>query len=836
MPKTRPPIVKRSLASWIFEGNLSWQALLLAIIGIFIATRVLPLEMQKRIVNEAIGRREVDLLFAYCATYLAAVVLSNACKYGIQVIETLIAQRTLARMRRALLEHVLRLPVGFFRENQPGSVVNAVVNELTVPSNFVGSALSTPVANLLTLIAFAGYLLWLNPLLGLVSLAIYPAAMAVLPFLQRGANRANQKRVDLARTFSGRIAESFHGIHEIHGHAAFRIEQRRFEELIERLRKVRIVWSLFRYGVKSANNFFTSLGPFIVFLLGGWLAIRGELEIGALVAFLSAQEKLYDPWKELIEFYQVYQDGKVTYRRTMEFFDVDGPVQTDPPDRPPLRLEGSLEVRRLDFVTEAGIRLLQDIQLSLRPGEHLAVVGFSGSGKSTLASCIAQLHAVEEGRIFLGGHDLTRLSKQDIAANLGLVSQHPFLFEGTLRDNLLYACEALAPPPGAAVAPQPSLDDIIAVLHQTGLFADVLQFGLNAPFDPARHEAIAPGLIRVRRKFQEKFGPRFSEVVEFYDAAAYLEYSSIAENLLFGTARRPEFAPDRLAANDWLLDFLAREALLHRLVNVGIRLARQTVDILGNLPPERVFFAQSPMSAEELPLFRRTLEQLRRRSPEQLSRQETLRLLELALRFTPGTHKMLELGDDLRARLLAARARLRREIEGDLPGAVAFYDPEAVVPSQPILKNILFGNTLAARPRIQEQILQTVIQLLIEKDLLEAIVGIGMETDVGTQGDKLSGGQRQKLAIARVLLKSPRVLILDEATSALDNRSQARIQNLLETRWKGRCTVVAVVHRLDIIGHYDRIAVMKAGKIVEIGSFAELMARKGALYELVGKR
>ncbi len=827
--KPRPPIVKRSLASWIFEGNLPWQALLLAVIGVFVFTRVLPLEMQKRIVNEAIGRREVDLLFAYGTTYLAAVLLSSACKYGIQVIETLIAQRTLARMRRALLEYVLRLPVGFFRENQPGSVVNAVVNELAVPSHFVGAALSTPVANLFTLLAFAGYLLWLNPLLALVSLAIYPVAMAVLPLLQRGANRANQKRVDLSRTFSGRIAESFNGIHEIHGHAAFGLEQRRFEELIERLRKVRIVWSLFRYGVKSANNFFTSLGPFIVFLLGGWLAIRGELELGALVAFLSAQEKLYDPWKELIEFYQVYQEGKVTYRRTMEFFDVESPVEVAPLDRPPLRLEGSLEVRRLDFLTESGIRLLQDIQLALRPGEHLALVGFSGSGKSTLALCMAQLHAVEEGRIFLGGHDIARLTKQDIAANVGLVSQHPFLFEGTLRDNLLYACRALA-------APQPSLDDIIAVLHQTGLFADVLRFGLNAPFDPERHGAIAPSLIRVRRKFQEKFGARFAEVVEFYDAAAYLEYSSIAENLLFGTARRPEFAPARLAANDWVIDFLVRETLLHRLVNVGIRLARQTVDILGNLPPERLFFAQSPMTAEELPEFRRTLEQLRRRSPEQLSREDTLRLLELALRFTPGTHKMLELGEELRARLLAARMRLRREIEQDLPGTVAFYDSEAVLPSQPILKNIVFGNTLPARPRIQEQILQIVVQLLIEKDLLEAIVEIGMEADVGTQGDKLSGGQRQKLAIARVLLKSPRVLILDEATSALDNRSQARIQNLLETRWKGRSTVVAVVHRLDIVEPYDRIAVMKAGKIVEIGTFAELMARKGALYELAGKR
>lgn len=833
MPHARRiPVVKRSLGSWIFDGNLPWQGLLLAVIGLFIATRVLPLEMQKRIVNEAIGRREVDLLLTYCGTYLGAVVLASACKYGIQVIETLIAQRTLARMRRALLEHALRLPLSFFRENPPGSVVNAVVNELAVPSNFVGAAVSTPVSNLLTLLAFAAYLLWLNPLLALISLATYPLAMIVLPLLQRGANRANRKRVDLSRTFAGRIAEAFTGIHEIHGHAAFGVEQRRFEDLIERLRKVRIVWGLFRYGVKSANNFFTSLGPFVVFLLGGWLTIRGELELGALVAFLSAQEKLYDPWKELIEFYQVYQDGKVTYRRTMEFFDVEAAVAIPSPDRPPLELDGRLEVRHLDFLTETGLRLLQDIRLSLTPGEHLALVGFSGSGKSTLALCLAQLHAVPEGRVFLGGHDITRLSKRDIAANLGLVSQHPFLFEGTLRDNLLYACRALE-----AAAPQPSLDDLIAVLHQTGLFADVLQFGLNTPLDPRRHAAIGPGLIRVRRKFQEKYGARFAEVVEFFDASAYLEYASIAENLLFGTAQRPEFEPARLASNGWMLDFLGREGVLHRLVNVGIRLARQTIDILGNLPPERVFFAQSPMSPEELPRFRRTLERLRRRSPEEPpSREETLALLDLALRFTPGVHKTLELGEELRGRLLSARANLRRALSEEHPQAVAFHDADAVLPFQPILKNVLFGNTLPAPPKVQEEMLQTVIQLLIEKDLLEAIVGIGLEADVGSHGEKLSGGQQQKLAIARVLLKSPRLLILDEATSALDNRSQARIQNLLETRWKGRCTVVAVVHRLDIVRHYDRIAVMKAGKIVEIGSWQELMERKGALYELAGKR
>ncbi len=122
---------------------------------------------------------------------------------------------------------------------------------------------------------------------------------------------------------------------------------------------------------------------------------------------------------------------------------------------------------------------------------------------------------------------------------------------------------------------------------------------------------------------------------------------------------------------------------------------------------------------------------------------------------------------------------------------------------------------------------------IFDADLLT----IGLQFQVGSKGDRLSGGQRQKLAIARSFLKKPNLLIMDEATSALDNSSQARIQRLLETRWKGHATLIAVVHRLDIIKNFDKIAVLKAGKIVELGGYEDLIAKKGMLYELVhGKK
>ena len=111
-------------------------------------------------------------------------------------------------------------------------------------------------------------------------------------------------------------------------------------------------------------------------------------------------------------------------------------------------------------------------------------------------------------------------------------------------------------------------------------------------------------------------------------------------------------------------------------------------------------------------------------------------------------------------------------------------------------------------------------------------IHIGMDFNVGNAGDRLSGGQKQKLAIARVLLKQSRVLIMDEATSALDNKSQTRIQNLME-RWKGKRTVISVIHRLDMLPSFDRVAVLKDGKIIEWGKPEELIAQKGALHELI---
>ena len=833
MATKQTPIVQKSLFSWVLASNLKLQGFLVFVILVTVIARVIPLEMQKRVVNEAINLRKVDLLLIYCGIYLIAVIAQGAFKLIINYIQAKIGQRALADMRKELYHYILTLPLGFFRKTQPGLVVASLVTELAMSGTFVGMAIAVPVTNILTLLAFAAYLFWLNPLLALISLSIYPVVLFLVPMLQRRANAENKKRVDATRVLSGRISESATGIHEIQGNGAFAIENSKFDRLVENLRQIRVLWTLYSEGIKLLNNFFTNLSPLLVFSIGGYLAMTGRLELGALVAFLSAQEKLYQPWKDLIEFYQVYQNASVSYQRTMEYFNVQPEYSLAPADRDPYDLDGSLEVNNLSFTVEGGIRLLNDISFSLKPGEQLGLVGFSGSGKSTLAQCIGQLYKYTGGQIQIGGKEVADLTKKDIVNNVGFVSQTPFIFSGTIEENLLYGCMARNGGNGAkGDGGLPSQDDLIAVLQQTGIFIDVLRFGLNTILTHDNDRQLVETILRVRTNFERRFGQELAEYVEFFDENRYLLFSSVIENLTFGTSNQPAYENEAIADNEAFVAFLERAQLTLPLLSLGIRLAEQTIDILGNLPPEDIFFEQSPIRPEELDEYRQVVARSQKENLSHIRPDDRTRLLQLALRFTPGIHKMVALPEVLETLILNGRSMFRENISAEDPQAFTFYETSRYIYSQTILNNIFFGKMKTTNPQAQERINQSIVHLLIEEDFLETIIEIGLQFEVGSKGDKLSGGQRQKLAIARMLLKNPRFMIMDEATSALDNKSQTRIQNILESHWRGKSTLIAVAHRLDTIKNFDRIAVMKAGKIGEIGPYDELIARKGLLYEL----
>jgi ABC-type bacteriocin/lantibiotic exporter with double-glycine peptidase domain len=776
----------------------------------------------------------VDGLIFYSIIYIIAITTASGLKLAINYLQAVIGEKAMTAMRKELYHHILTLSSGFFRTTQPGMVVSSLMTELSTAGTFAGMAFAVPVTNILTLLAFTGYLLWLNSKLALATLLIYPIVVFIVPILQKKANRANKKRVDLSRTASSQIAESISGINEIQVHGAYNLEGRKFDDIAEKLKKIRIRWSLFRFGIKTVNNYFVGLGPFVVFIFGGYLVMHGELALGAMVAFLSAQEKLFDPWKELIDFYQIYQDASVRYRRTMSYFDSVPEFSLDFVKAPDQQLTGCIDVSNLVYDTIDGHRLLNGVSFSLAAGEHLAVVGYSGGGKSTLIQSIGKMFNYSSGSIQLDGRELSTLAKNEIIRNIGYVSQNPFIFTGSIEENLVYAYKAASESDTAVPASEEKndLDRMILVLQQVGLFVDVMRFGLDSYIEADDGKTIEK-VIRIRYRFRENFGEKLNDYVEFYDRNGYHFNSNVAENILFGTSINKEFSYHLLPDNSRFGSFLQSANLLNPLLSLGIELAGQAVDILSGVGTADLFFQNSPVPADKLEECESILLKLKKQSLVSLPPQNQSFLLSLALNFTPSVHTMSRLSSELKNKILSARKTFPQWSQTVDPQLFTFFSEENYIHGQSILNNIFFGKIKPGLPQAQEIINQSIMHLLVEEDYLEKIAAFGLRFQVGTMGDRLSGGQKQKLAIARVLIKQPKIILMDEATSALDNKSQARIQRLMTTRWKGKRTVIAAVHRLDILNTFDKIAVMKAGKLVEYGTYQELIEQKGILHELI---
>jgi ABC-type multidrug transport system fused ATPase/permease subunit len=381
----------------------------------------------------------------------------------------------------------------------------------------------------------------------------------------------------------------------------------------------------------------------------------------------------------------------------------------------------------------------------------------------------------------------------------------------------------------------PSLDDRILVLQQTGLFVDVLRFGLNTVLDKDRHGDIIERILQVRKTFREDYREALANLIEFYDPNHYLYHSSVAENIIFGDPQHPDFQAENLLQNEIFIEFLDEAQLREPLLNFGVAFIETLIDISEHQSPDKKIEGFGRIYPEEISEYKQLLYRVKKKGIHKVSVKAQEKILQLVLDFIPRKQRFLDFPKNFENRILKGRALFREKISTAAPDAISFCQMSKYMYTQSILTNIFFGKPKDESETAQKKINTCIHRLLIREDFLEDIIAMGMQHPVGAGGKNLSGGQGQKLAIARILLKNPPVLIMDEATSGLDNESQARIQELLETQWKGKSTLIAVAHRLDIIKNYDRVAVMKAGRITEMGAYDELMDKQGVLFELTDR-
>ena len=277
---------------------------------------------------------------------------------------------------------------------------------------------------------------------------------------------------------------------------------------------------------------------------------------------------------------------------------------------------------------------------------------------------------------------------------------------------------------------------------------------------------------------------------------------------------------------------LQETALIEPFLNLGRQIATVMVDLFADVEPDSHLFEQfSFISADDLPEFKSLLARTADGDLEHLEESDRRLLLTLPFKLIPARHRLGLVTEDLKLRVLEAR-RVFAEGFDDGPPLVDFFDAKSYSESISIQDNILFGRLAYGKPRAGATIGKLIGEVVEKLDLHRAIMELGLEFSIGIGGARLNGAQRQKLAIARSVLKRPDVLVLDEATAILDGPSQSAVMRNLFEEFKGRA-LIWLVHRASLGKEFDHTVILERGKFLEQGPFSELDRPGSVLNELV---
>jgi putative ABC transport system ATP-binding protein len=815
---------------------------------------------------------QVPYLVALSLLFLLLVIINGVFKLQINTQKGRLGERMLRRLRYELFDRVLRFPQLQFRRVKQAEIATMIKDEVEPLGGFIGDAFVAPAflgGQAITALAFILAQSWW---LGTITVVILLAQGIIIPRLRVKVLMLGKARQLTARQLAGRIAECVDGSADIHAHDTSNYERADVASRLARIFDIRFELYQRKFAVKFLNNMLAQLTPFLFYLVGGYLAITGHLDIGGLVAVISAYKDLPGPVKELIDWDQQRQDVQIKYEQVIDQFQPDGVIAAELQaiDAPTPPLQGDVAFSNLTVVDEAGSRLLDGIGTTFPLSSKIAVIGPGGSGREGLALALMRLMPAAAGGISIGGKNMADLPEAVIGRHIGYAGPEPYLFPFSVRENLVYGLKhrPVRMPEydeetrldreramreakrsgnptfdldadwtdyeSAGVdGPQALEAKLPALLKTIELDEDVYQLGLRGTIDPKARPDLATAVIDARRDLAHRLAdPQMAALVEPFDLDRYNKNMSVAENLLFGTAKG-QLSPERLVENDDVRELMRSLDLRDALVDMGRQIAETMIEIFADLPPGHPFFEQfSFISAEDLPQFRAILSQLGKTGAAGLERSSRIRLIQLTLPYIEARHRLGLVDETMERRLLEARHAFAKGLPEEMKDSIEFYDRDRYNANASLQDNILFGRLVYGQAQAAQKIGRMIAEVLDARHLRESVLGVGLDFHVGIAGKRLTAAQRQKIGLGRALLKRPQLLVLNEATSLLDNASQMRIAEAILGSNDG-FGVLWVLHRADLARHFDRVLVLRDGRLLEQGPPADLDRSGTAFHELV---
>lgn len=811
--------MEKSLFKFIWKYSKRAQIIQLLITLLTFPVLFATLELPKRIINDAIGGSgeniaflgiefsQLQFLMVLCTGFFLAVLANGVFKMRLNTMKGQLAERLLRRLRYQLLTRVLRFPKSYFRNTSQGELVSMVTAETEPMGGLMGDILSLPVlltGQMLTILIFLfAQSFWF----GLAAIALIPLQAWIIPKMQRQINLLNKDRTHEIRQLSTEIGETAAGASDIRINGGLRYRLSLFSNRLGKLYDIRYEIYQKKFFMKFLNNLINQLTPFFFYAVGGYLAIQGEITVGALVAALAAYKDMSSPWKELLAFYNETQDMGLRWEVIMERFAPDSLVEKHLIEGAPdeiVSLKGDIEISDVTVRNEDGHSVLENINLSIPQGARVAVKADNDTAALAFADLLTREVIPLRGSVRIAGRDLNTIHQVTLANRIGYAHSNPQILQGTLGENLLLPFKnqplegmfddsdeedfrEKAEQSGNSIDPLETewVDPTIAgfesseeirewwfqLVEAMGIDDFMVRRALRSRLDVDRQKELTDAIVRLRPEIKKRLEKaEVDDIFKRFHPDKFNPLAPLGSNLLYALPTRP-LTQLSLSEEGNFVRILREQGIADELVQLSTTLIENLTATFGKDGTNHPLFKRLNLDEGLYQRLSKIIKKRREVGDAELPPRDYSLLLTVPFAFSAE-----QIGpafdDSFKERLLQIRKTDARQMVKGLDGLFETISPEKYYPVMTAMGNAIFGRVSRIAGAREELIEDIVVDVLSEHGLRRLAAQSIHDLETSSGGSNLPAVFRERVAFSRAGIKKPDILILANSLASHDDNAR----------------------------------------------------------------
>ena len=824
--------MEKHLFQFIWKYSKKEQFTLLIITVLTFPILYLSLELPKRIINDAINGSDdgysllgmsfsqVQFLLLLCVGFLLAVLVNGLLKMRLNTMKGVLAERLLRRFRYQLLTRIHRFPRPFFRNTSQGELVSMVTSEAEPMGGLMGDALAQPVFQAGQMLTILTFLFAQSFWFGLASIAVIPLQAWIIPKLQRQINLLNKNRIHEVRKLASDIGESASGASDIRINGGLRYRMALFSKRLGNLYDIRFEIFQKKFFMKFLNNFINQLTPFFFYSVGGYLAIQGQITVGALVAALAAYKDLSSPWRELLAYYNQTQDMALRWEVVTEKFTPKTLANDnlfEDTDEEIISLKGDIEIKNATVEEASGRRILENISLSIPQGARVAVKSVNEAASLAFADLLTREVIPNHGTVTIAGHELNSLHQTTLASRIGYAHSSPHLLEGTLGENLLlpfkheplvdieaplkqsadvelfeskaaksgnstdsYDAEWVDASEAGLEAPDAIREWWFQLVVAMGIDDFMVRRALGARLKADRHPELSSAVVKLRPEIEKRLiDAGLDNVVHRFHPDKFNPVSPLGSNLLYALPTRV-LTQLSLSQESNFVRILRDEGIAGELAQLGSALIEGLIATFGKDGTDHPLFRRLNMDDKLYQRLGAIVAKRREVGDAELPSDDYALILTVPFAFSAEQFGPA-FSDDFKQRLLKIRKNNAADMVQALDGLFETIDPQRYYPAMSLLGNAIFGRISSMAGAREQMVEDIVVDVLGQHGLRRLAAQSIYDLETSRGGHNLPTVFRERVAFSRAGIKKPDILILGNALASHDADERELMRERIST-------------------------------------------------------